>query len=430
MSIRFTGIRLAAVLASVALVAAACGDDDDVSSQRGGRRRRRRVTLRLGYFPNVTHAPAIIGVETGLFAESLGDGVGLEPTTFNSGTEVVEAVFSGALDASFIGPNPAINGYAKSQGEAVRIVAGTTSGGASLVVREGIDSPDDLAGTTLASPSLGNTQDVALRAWLAEQGLRDRHERRRRGARSRRRTTPTRSPPSSPAPSTGRGCPSRGRPAWSRRAAARVLLDEAELWPDGEFVTTHLIVATEFLDEHPDVVRDLIAGLGEAIDQANDDAAAAQTGRQRRHREGHDEPARRRHDRRGVGAPDVHARPDRLLAAGIRRRRRRRRPARPRRPHRPRHLRPRPPQRGARRPRRSRGVGTLSAISLRHVHKTFGSRRNVVEALRDVDIDVAARRVRLPRSAPRAAASRRSSTSSPGSTRRRPGRSRSPAGRR
>ena len=96
--------------------------------------------------------------------------VTLETTTFNSGTEVVEAMFSDALDASFIGPNPAINGYAKSGGEELRIVAGTTSGGAALVVRDGIDTPADLAGTTLATPSLGNTQDVALRAWLEEQG--------------------------------------------------------------------------------------------------------------------------------------------------------------------------------------------------------------------------------------------------------------------
>ena len=129
------------------------------------------VTLRLGYFPNVTHAPAIIGVESGAFAEALGPNVTLEVTNFNAGGEAIEALLSGAIDATFIGPNPAINGFAQSNGEALRIVAGTTSGGASLVVAEGIDSPEDLADTTLASPALGNTQDVALRAWLAENGF-------------------------------------------------------------------------------------------------------------------------------------------------------------------------------------------------------------------------------------------------------------------
>ena len=129
------------------------------------------VTLRLGYFPNVTHAPAIVGIENGILADSLGSDVVLEPHAFNAGPEVVEAIFNGALDASYIGPNPAINAFAQSNGEAIRIVAGTTSGGAALVVRDGITSPDQLAGTTLATPQLGNTQDVALRAFLKSKGL-------------------------------------------------------------------------------------------------------------------------------------------------------------------------------------------------------------------------------------------------------------------
>ena len=246
-----------------------CGDDDDASASGWTRDSGDQSTLRLGYFPNVTHAPAIIGVETGLFAESLGADVALEPTTFNAGTEVIEAMFSGALDASFIGPNPAINGYAKSNGEALRIVAGTTSGGASLVVREGIDSPEDLAGATLATPSLGNTQDVALRAWLAEQGF----ETDTSGG-GDVRITPQDNADTLAAFQSGALDGAWVPEPWATRlveeGGGTVLLDEAELWPDGEFVTTHLIVATEFLEEHPDVVRDLIAGLGEAIDQANE----------------------------------------------------------------------------------------------------------------------------------------------------------------
>src|SRR6188508_187219 len=128
------------------------------------------VTLRLGYFPNVTHAPAIVGIENGILADSLGSNVVLEPHVFNAGPEVVEAIFNGALDASYIGPNPAINAFAQSDGQAIRIVSGTTSGGAALIVRNDITSPDQLTGTVLATPQLGNTQDVALRAWLLEQG--------------------------------------------------------------------------------------------------------------------------------------------------------------------------------------------------------------------------------------------------------------------
>jgi NitT/TauT family transport system substrate-binding protein len=233
------------------------------------------VTLRLGYFPNVTHAPAIIGVDQGIFADALGSTATLETSTFNSGTEVIEAIFSGALDASFIGPNPAINGYAKSDGEALRIVAGTTSGGASLVVREGIETPADLAGTTLASPSLGNTQDVALRAWLLEEGYAtdtsgggDVH------------ITPQDNADTLAAFQSGALDGAWVPEPWATRlvleGGGHVLVNEADLWPEGNFVTTHLIVTTEFLNEHPDVIKALIVGLGEAIDVANDDAAVAQ----------------------------------------------------------------------------------------------------------------------------------------------------------
>ena len=201
--------------------------------------------------------------------------VELELETFNSGTEVIEAIFSGALDASFIGPNPAINGYARSGGEAVRIVSGTTSGGASLVVREGIESPADLAGTTLATPSLGNTQDVALRAWLKEQGF----ETDTSGG-GDVSITPQENADTLAAFQSGALDGAWVPEPWATRlvneGGGTVLVDEAELWPEGQFVTTHLIVATPFLEEHPDVVRDLISGLGQAVDQANEDAAAAQ----------------------------------------------------------------------------------------------------------------------------------------------------------
>ncbi len=234
------------------------------------------VTLRLGYFPNVTHAPAIIGVEEGIFQEAVGDNVTIELTTFNSGTEAIEALFADAIDMSFIGPNPAINGYSQSDGEALRIVAGTTSGGASLVVREGIDTPEDLAGTTIASPSLGNTQDVALRAWLAEQG----YETDTAGG-GDVRITPQDNPDTLAAMQSGDLDGAWVPEPWATRlvleGGGHVLVDESELWPEGRFVTTHLISATGFLEDHPDVVRNLITGLGLAIDEASGDPARAQT---------------------------------------------------------------------------------------------------------------------------------------------------------
>jgi NitT/TauT family transport system substrate-binding protein len=233
------------------------------------------LTLRLGYFPNVTHAPAIVGIENGILADALGSDVVLEPHAFNAGPEVVEAIFNGALDASYIGPNPAINAFAQSNGEAIRIVAGTTSGGAALVVRDGITSPDQLAGTTLATPQLGNTQDVALRAWLLEQG----YETDLEGG-GDVSITPQANADALNAfvagEIDGAWVP---EPWWTRmveEGGGHVLVNEADLWPDGRFVTTHLIVATEFLEAHPDVVKRLIEGHVAAIDFTNENPEAAQ----------------------------------------------------------------------------------------------------------------------------------------------------------
>ena len=125
--------------------------------------------VRLGYFANVTHAPALVGLQEGLFQDALGD-VDVTTSVFNAGPAAIEALTAGAIDATYIGPNPSINTFIQSGGESAHIVAGAATGGAALVVREGIDSAKDLEGTTLASPQLGNTQDVALRSWLADEG--------------------------------------------------------------------------------------------------------------------------------------------------------------------------------------------------------------------------------------------------------------------
>jgi NitT/TauT family transport system substrate-binding protein len=258
----------------VALTCAAAGPASASASARPAD--AEPVTLRLGYFPNVTHAPAIVGADSGAFADALGPNVTLEVSHFNAGGEAIEALLSGAIDATFIGPNPAINGFAQSEGEALRIVAGTTSGGASLVVADGIDSADDLAGTTLASPALGNTQDVALRAWLVDNGY----------------ATDTAgggdvavvNVENAEALTLFREGELDGAwvpEPWATRlvleGGGHVLVDESDLWPDGEFVTTHLIVATGLLEERPDVVTGLLNGLVDTIDTINADPAAALT---------------------------------------------------------------------------------------------------------------------------------------------------------
>jgi NitT/TauT family transport system substrate-binding protein len=255
---------------TLAMATTACGDDIDTAETAG-----EPVVLRLGYFPNVTHAPAIIGVEDGLFDEALGDNVTLELQTFNAGPAAVEAIFSGALDATFIGPNPAINAFSQSNGDAIRIVAGTASGGAYLIVTPEITSPEDLAGKKVATPQLGNTQDVALRAWLKEQGY---------------ATDTSGGGDVSVLPQEnaqtldtfkagdidGAWVPEPWATRLINEGGGTVLVDEQDLWPDGRYVTTHLIVRTEFLEEHPDVVKQLIEGLAAAIDTIESDRAGAE----------------------------------------------------------------------------------------------------------------------------------------------------------
>jgi NitT/TauT family transport system substrate-binding protein len=275
--------RKSAVLGlAVLLTAAACGSDDgdtstgDAAGANTTAQEGPSGSLKLGYFPNVTHAPAIIGVEEGIFADELGD-ASLETFTFNSGTEASEALLSESIDATFIGPNPAINAFAESGGE-VTLVAGTTSGGASLVVAQDIDSAEDLIGKTLATPSLGNTQDVALRAWLADQGI----ETDVTGG-GEVTITPQENADTLTAFQSGDIRGAWVPEPWATRlvdeGGGKVLVNESDLWTDtgGRFVTTHLLVRSDYLGEHPANVKALIEGLLDAIDEANSDAARART---------------------------------------------------------------------------------------------------------------------------------------------------------
>ena len=132
-----------------------------------------QTVIRVGAFPNITHPQAMVGKKNGWFEKAMGPQAKIEWKSFNAGPSAIEALFAGAIDMTYIGPNPAISGYVRSNGEALRIVAGATSGGAALVVRSdsGIQKPEDFHGKKIASPQMGNTQDVALRAWLKAHGM-------------------------------------------------------------------------------------------------------------------------------------------------------------------------------------------------------------------------------------------------------------------
>ena len=259
-----------ATIAALSLLATACsradegGGGTDTAAQDKGP----AAELRLGYFPNVTHAPALIGLEKGLFETELGD-TKLTPQEFNAGPNEVSALLGGSLDIGFIGSGPAINAYAKSKGEAVRLISGVTSGGAQLVVAPDITAPGQLAGKTVVTPQLGNTQDVALKKWLADKDLTGKVE-----------VTNLENAQTLDAFRGGQVQAAWLPEPWSSRlvleAGAKVLVDEKDLWDDGRFPTTVVIVRTQFLNEHPETVRAFLRGLVASIDYADDNEADAQ----------------------------------------------------------------------------------------------------------------------------------------------------------
>jgi NitT/TauT family transport system substrate-binding protein len=269
-------IASAAIAIALSLALAACGSSSKPAATSGATSpggSSGSTTLRLGYFPNVTHAPAIIGAQSGSFATKLGSNVKLDLKTFNSGTEATTALLAGAIDASFVGPNPAINAYQKTNG-GIRIVAGTASGGADLVVKPSINSAADLKGKKIATPQLGNTQDVALRSWLNTKGLKE----------TKDGGDVTIVPEDNPTTLTafesgaidGAWVPEPYASRLVTDGGGKILVDEATLWPQGQFVTTLLMVKKSFLDAHPDVVKNLIGGLSDAIDLIKSNPAEAQ----------------------------------------------------------------------------------------------------------------------------------------------------------
>ncbi len=266
---------LIATAASAALVMgmAACSGPSSASGADGDQGPADEV--RVGYFANVTHAAALVAVGGGHFEKELGDTT-LKTEVFNAGPAELEALNAGAIDVAFIGPNPAINGFVKSQGKALKIVAGAASGGAALVVRDGIDSPADLAGTKIASPQLGNTQDVALRSWLTDQG----YTTDLKGG-GDVAVTPTENAQTLQLFQNGELDGGWLPEPWASRlvleAGAHVLVDEKELWDGGRFVTTNVIVRADFLAEHPQTVEALLRGEYAAIEAIAADPAGSAT---------------------------------------------------------------------------------------------------------------------------------------------------------
>ena len=231
--------------------------------------------IRVAHFPNVTHAPALIARATRHFENRLGDNIAIKWRTFNAGPEAIEALFAGAIDILYVGPNPAINGFVRSEGDALRIIGGVASGGSGFVVRENskIEKFEDLRGKRIASPQKGNTQDVALHHRMREKGLKSKAE----GGdvevfhisggdqitallKEQVDGLWTVEP-------------------WLARLVAeadgKILFEEGELWPDAKYATTVLVVRRKFLNEHRDLVQKWVKAHEEIIDWINGNDAQA-----------------------------------------------------------------------------------------------------------------------------------------------------------
>jgi NitT/TauT family transport system substrate-binding protein len=228
-----------------------------------------QTTIRVGAFPNITHAQAMVGKASGWFDKAMGPRVKIKWTSFNAGPSAIEALFGGAIDMTYVGPNPAINGYVRSNGDALRVVSGAASGGASLVVRNdsGIQTPQDFHGKRVATPQFGNTQDVALRNWLKSHGLQS----------NDKGGDVQIIPMANPDQLTlflKRDLDAAWAPEpWATRLIlegnGRLFLDERSLWPNGQFVIGLLVVNTKFLKSHPDLVKNWIRANVDLTDWIN-----------------------------------------------------------------------------------------------------------------------------------------------------------------
>ena len=214
--------------------------------------------LRIAYFPNIGHAIPIVGIEKGFFAETIGQEVEIETRVFDSGPQAIEALFANSVDIAYVGPGPAINGFLNSENHKIKILAGAASGGASFIVHPNSEIllPSDFAGKKIAAPQIGNTQDVSLRHYLSENGLKTAEK----GGNVIVYNI------SNPDIYT---LFVKGEldGAWVAEPWATILetelngtrlFHEEELWPNQEFASVLLIGNVDFIEKNPELIKNLL----------------------------------------------------------------------------------------------------------------------------------------------------------------------------
>jgi NitT/TauT family transport system substrate-binding protein len=241
-----------------------------------------KTVIRVGHFPNISHAQGLIGnhftrEKKGWFEERLGPNIEVQWYVFDAGPGAMESIFANSLDLSYVGPSPTINAYVRSKGELIKVISGACSGGAALVIRSdsNITHPEDFRGKKIATPAFGNTQDIAARSWLTDQGFKVKIN----GGDVY--VIPTAPSEQLSLFKTGDIDAAWAIEPWVSRLVSetkgKIFLNESSLWPetDGQYVTTHLVVSTEFLEKHPDIVKKWLLAHVELTDwiNANSDEA-------------------------------------------------------------------------------------------------------------------------------------------------------------
>lgn len=225
--------------------------------------------IRVAYFPNITHAVPIIGIERGTFAQEIGNDTVIEPILFDSGPQVIESIFAGSVDIAYVGPGPAINGFLKSEHHDVKILSGAASGGVSFIVQSDskIHSAADFKGKRIAAPSIGNTQDISLRTYLSENGLKP--------AEKGGSVIILNVPNSDIYTLFAKGDIDA---AWVAEPTASLLVqklngtrlfNEKDLWPEHRFASVLLIAKEEYVNQHPELIQKWLEAHQQTIDWIN-----------------------------------------------------------------------------------------------------------------------------------------------------------------
>jgi NitT/TauT family transport system substrate-binding protein len=259
---------VAAVVGGALLIAGCSSSSSSSSGSGDSGSSAAPVTVRLGLLENITHAPALIALKNGYFSKALGSAGSVTPTAYSSGTQETTAILAGQLDAAYVGPNPAINAWLKSDGKEIKVISGAADGGASFVVSKSISSAADLKGKSVATPSLGNTQDVAVRYWLKQNGI---------------ATTTTGGGDVSVKPTSPNSAAVLEFKSGQIAGASEPTPYDTEMVQDGgkvlfsePGVTTVLMVTQSFLAAHPAIVSDLLKAQIEANDFIKSDPTAAE----------------------------------------------------------------------------------------------------------------------------------------------------------